>query len=219
MPVRPFSSSVGMKVLIAVTGLALVGFLVMHLAGNLLIFAGPDLFNQYSHALINNPLIIPVELGLLAIFLAHIYKAGRMWLDNRRARPVGYAARQWAGHTSRKSVGSSTMIYTGLVIVGFVVLHLRTFKFGAYYQAAETGYRDLHRLVLEVFSQPLYVVFYVTSMALIGLHLRHGFSSAFQSLGVDRPGLTPRLLQAGIVVAIVIAGGFALIPVYVYFAY
>ncbi len=176
-----FSSSIGTKIAIALTGLGLLGFLVLHLAGNLLIFAGPAAFNEYSEKLIRNPLLIPAELGLLAILLVHVYKAVRMWVGNRRARPTGYYDKRWAGHTSRKSVASSTMILTGLVTFVFVVLHLKTFKYGAHYQVAGSETRDLHRLVVEVFTQPAYMMFYVVCMALIGLHLRHGISSAFQT--------------------------------------
>jgi succinate dehydrogenase / fumarate reductase cytochrome b subunit len=212
-----FSSSVGTKVIIALTGLAMVGFLVLHLAGNLLVLTGPATFNAYSHALISNPLLVPAELGLLAILIAHVYKTVKMFLANRAARPIGYQEKRWAGHTSRKTIASTTMIYTGLVIAAFLALHLKTFKYGAHYVAGAGGVRDLHRLVVEVFSQPVYVAFYVVCMALVGLHLRHGFSSAFQSLGAEHPRCTRRLLLAGTIVAVVIGGGFALIPLAIYF--
>src|SRR5687767_8626720 len=96
---RAFSSSVGTKLLIGLTGLALFFYLILHLAGNALVFAGPEIFNEYSHALISNPLIVPIEIGLAAIFLLHIYKTVRMWIANQQARPVKYGAKAWAGHT------------------------------------------------------------------------------------------------------------------------
>jgi succinate dehydrogenase / fumarate reductase, cytochrome b subunit len=212
------SSSVGTKVLIAVTGLLLFAFLVLHLAGNLLFFLGPETFNAYSHALISNPLVIPMEIGLLAVFLLHIYQTGRMYLANRHARPEGYEVRKWAGHTSRKSVASTTMIITGLLTALFVVIHLWQFKFGAWYTVADTDVRDLYRLMIEVFTNPVWVVLYVAFMVLLLLHLRHGFSSAFQSLGAS-DNLGRRMLQAGLVVALVIGGGFAVIPIIIYFAW
>jgi succinate dehydrogenase / fumarate reductase cytochrome b subunit len=218
MPSRSvFSSSVGTKLLIAVTGLALFFYLVLHLAGNLMVFLGPETFNAYSHKLVSNPLVIPAEIGLLAIFLLHIYKAGRMWVGNQRARPDRYEMKRLAGHTSRKSVASTTMIWTGLVTFVFVLIHLAQFKFGAWYQTADAGIRDLYRLEVEVFQNPVTVALYVVGMILIGLHLRHGIASAFQSLGVDHPRLTSRILTAGAITAIVIAGGFAMIPLWVYF--
>lgn len=207
------STSVGSKYLIAFTGIALVGFLVLHLAGNLLVFASPEAFNAYSESLISNPLIIPAELGLLAIFLLHVFKAVGLFLGARRARPAPYAQKQWAGHTSRKSWASTTMILSGTFLLLFVPFHLKTFKYGPHYEAPG-GERDLFRLVAEVFSSPGYAIFYVVSMVIVGFHLWHGVSSAFQSMGIDRTGLAPKLRRFGWIVAIVIAGGFITIPLY-----
>lgn len=169
--------------------------------------------------LISNPLVVPVEIGLLIIFVLHVYKTIVMWVANRRARPAGYAAKAWAGHTSRKSVGSTTMIYSGLITSAFVVLHVKAFKYGPEYPAMVHGeeVRDLHRLVVEAFSRPVSVAFYVICMVLIGFHLWHGISSAFQSLGADHPRVTPKVLAVSKVLAIVLGGGFALIPLLVFF--
>lgn len=216
--VRAFSSSVGTKLLIGLTGLALFAYLILHLAGNALIFAGPDIFNEYSHRLISNPLIIPIEIGLLLIFLLHIYKTGRMWLQNRDARPARYARKEMAGHTSRKSFASSTMIVSGLIALLFVAVHVKQFKFGAWYQTAgHSEIRDLYRTEMEVFQQPLWVAFYVICTLVVGLHLRHGIASAIQSIGFDHPVYTRRLTLIGILLAVVISGGLALIPVLLYF--
>jgi succinate dehydrogenase / fumarate reductase cytochrome b subunit len=214
-PPRVLSSSIGTKLVIALTGLVLVAFLVGHLAGNLLILVGADTFNHYAETLVTNPFLVPAELGLLAVFLAHVYKTVRMFAANRRARPVPYQVKRPAGPPSRKSFASSTMILSGVVTFVFVVLHLKTFKYGPSY-AAPDGIRDLNRLVLDVFAQPGYVAFYVVCMAIIGSHLRHGVSSAFQSLGLDHPVLTPWVLRAGRIAAVAIGAGFALIPVWVY---
>jgi succinate dehydrogenase / fumarate reductase cytochrome b subunit len=214
---KAFSTSVGTKIVIGLTGLALVGFLILHLVGNLLMLGGADLFNEYSHKLISNPLLIPAEIALLGLFLIHVYKAVRMFAENQRARPTRYYQKKYAGPPSRKSLASSTMIASGLVTFVFVVLHLKTFKYGHDYPAPDTGYRDLYRLVIEVFSSPGYVAFYVFCMLVIGMHLRHGIASAFQSLGIEHPRWTRRLLTGGKVLAVVIAGGFALIPVWVFF--
>lgn len=210
------SSSVGTKVLIALTGLALFGFLIVHLAGNLLLLAGPEAFNSYSHALISNPLIYLAEAGLAAIFLVHVWKAVRNFGHNAAARPARYALKKPAGHTSRKTLSSSTMILSGVTIFVFLVLHLKTFKFGAWYDAAEPGVRDIYRLTIEVFQRPGYVIWYVIAMVLVGMHLRHGITSALQSLGAIPAGMTRRVLTAGAIIAALIAGGFAFIPVWVY---
>jgi succinate dehydrogenase / fumarate reductase, cytochrome b subunit len=212
-----FSSSIGSKYLVAFTGLSLVGFLVVHLAGNLLVYASPEAFNHYSDALIKNPLIIPAELGLVALFLLHAYKAVRVFLGAQAARPVGYVKKARAGHTSRKSLASTTMILSGAFLFLFVPFHLNTFKYGADYESAEPGIRDLYRLTAEIFSHPGYVVFYLVGMAIVGFHLWHGVASAFQSLGVDRPGWGPVLRRIGWTVAIVLAAGFFSIPLYFFF--
>ena len=214
---RAFSSSVGTKLLIGLTGLGLFGYLILHLAGNALIFAGPEIFNEYSHALISNPLILPIEVGLLLIFLVHLYKTVRMWTHNRAARPVSYLRKEYAGHTSRKSVASSTMIASGLITGLFVVVHVKQFRFGTYYQTvSDAAMRDLYRTEIEVFSHPLWVAFYAVCALIVGLHLRHGIASAFQSIGWDHPVYTRRLTLLGIVFAVVIGGGLAMIPVWIY---
>jgi succinate dehydrogenase / fumarate reductase cytochrome b subunit len=212
------ASSIGSKILIAFTGLGLAVFLIGHLAGNLLFLGGPDVFNAYAHRLVSNPLIYPVELGLVGVFFLHVGKTVAAVLRNRAARPTGYAVRRWArtrSSRSRKSMASSTMILTGSITALFVVTHLATFKFGRYY-AGPDGVRDLYRLQLEIFSAPLYVIFYLLAMAVIFFHLWHGLSSAAQSLGITHTRWTPRLLVAGRVLAVLVAGGFFIIPIYTF---
>jgi succinate dehydrogenase / fumarate reductase cytochrome b subunit len=217
---RLFSSSVGTKLLMGATGVALFLYMILHLVGNALIFAGPEVFNEYSHMLISNPLIIPIEIGLLAVFVVHIYKAVRMWTGNSAARPTPYTKKEMAGHTSRKSFASSTMIWSGLFIMLFVVIHVKQFKFGSWYQTvSDQAVRDLHRTEVEVFQNPLWVVVYVLATLLVGLHLRHGIASSFQSLGLDHPVYTRRLTLIGIGFAVLIGVGLAIIPVWVYFRY
>jgi succinate dehydrogenase / fumarate reductase cytochrome b subunit len=214
---RVFTSTVGTKLLIGLTGLALFAYLVLHLVGNALVFLGQDTFNEYSHTLISNPLIGPIEIGLLLVFLLHIYKAVTNWFANQQARPVSYQKKRPAGHTSRKSVASSTMILTGSLAILFILVHVKQFKYGAYYaSAANPAVRDLYRTEVDVFHQPLWVAFYVICTALVALHLRHGISSGFQSIGFDHPIYTRRLVTWGIVGAIVVGGGLAVIPLLVY---
>jgi succinate dehydrogenase / fumarate reductase cytochrome b subunit len=214
---RYFSSSVGTKLLIGITGLLLFLYLVLHLAGNALVFAGPEVFNEYSHRLISNPLIIPIEIGLLAVFVVHIYNAIRNFAANRAARPVAYQRKDLAGHTSRKSLSSSTMIASGLLVLLFVIVHVKQFKFGSYYQTvANDAVRDLYRTELEVFQNPLWVAVYVLGTVLVGLHLRHGIASGFQSIGFDHPLYTRRLTTWSVILAVVIGGGLGLIPILLY---
>jgi len=216
MPSRLFSSSIGSKLLIALTGLGLFFFLIGHLSGNLLFILGPSAFNQYSHTLVSNPLVYVAEAGLIAIFLLHIFKAVGLYAGAKAARPIAYSRTEWAGGPSRKSWSSTTMIFTGIVVLGFVILHLRKFKFGTWYETPE-GIRDLYRLQLEIFSHPGYVAFYMVAMVMIGFHLWHGVPSVAQSLGIDHPKYTPRILWIGRAVAVLIAGGFFILPLYTYF--
>lgn len=216
---QAFSSSIGTKFLIAFTGLFLFGFLIAHLAGNLLFIAGPDAFNHYSHSLVSNPLILVAEAGLVVIFILHVVKTVWMFATNTAARPQRYAARKWAktkNDSSRKSWASTTMILTGTVTLLFVVTHLMTFKFGPYYETTE-GIRDIYRLQLAVFSSPGYVAFYLFCMTVIFFHLWHGISSAVQSFGIDSPHWTPRIIWIARILAITIAAGFAALPIFTFF--
>ena len=213
---RVFTSSVGTKILIGVTGLFLFLYLLIHIAGNALVVLGPAVFNNYAYVMEwKNPLLPVIEIGLLLVFLIHVYKTVRMWLDNRVARPVAYAVKKSAGYTSRKTFASATMIVSGLWLLVFIVIHVKAFKYSPEYEWPAGG-RDLYRQEMETLSNPLMVGFYVLSMIVVGSHLFHGVSSAVQSLGLSHPRWTPRVLTAGKVVAMLIAAGFVAIAVWVY---
>jgi succinate dehydrogenase / fumarate reductase cytochrome b subunit len=221
---RPYlSTSVGSKVVVAATGLLLAGYLLLHLLGNLLAFLGPGVFNGYAHILIRNPLVYPLEIGLLATFLLHASKAAAVWRAGRRARPVPYQrpVRRFLGlgrasPGSRRNHASATMIVSGLVTLLFVVMHLRHLKFGPAYLVPGGDVRDLYRLELDLFASLPVVAFYALCMAVVGAHLWHGFASALASLGVHHPRHAGVLLRAGRVLSVVIAGGFMLVPVLLY---
>ena len=215
--VRVFSSSVGMKLLIGVTGFALFVYLVIHIIGNLMVFFGPAAFNRYAFTLEGNPLIPVIEIGLLLIFLIHVYQTVRMFLENQTARPVRYAKKKYAGRPSRKTLASSTMIVSGLWLLVFIVIHVKAFRYGVEYEWPAGG-RDLYRLEMENFASPFMVAFYLLSMVVVGSHLWHGISSSLQSLGLDHPRWTPRVLTAGKVVAVTIAGGFMVIALWAHFS-
>jgi len=205
------------KLIIGVTGILLFAYLILHIAGNVIVFLGPETFNNYSHALISNPLVVPVEIGLVVVFLIHLVKAIRMTVQNQSARPAKYATKAWAGGASQKSIASSSMILTGLAILIFIPIHVWTFKYGTFYEFG-SGARDLYRTEAENFSSPVTVTLYVVAMVLVGLHLWHGVPSSFQSLGLNGPRFTPMIRKAGKVSAVVIAGGFIVIAVWVYLA-
>jgi succinate dehydrogenase / fumarate reductase cytochrome b subunit len=216
-------SSVGKKLLNGLTGVLLLVFIVGHLAGNLTIFAGKDALNGYAavtHSL--GGLLIAVELGLGAVFLLHAVSAIVVWRDNRRARQARYAVTRSKGAASKQTIASRTMIWTGIVLLVFLVIHLWQFRFGpgeAQGYVADLNGRevwDLHRIVVETFQQPAWVAFYMGVMVLLGFHLRHGFWSAFQSIGALGPRVRPFAFSAGLVFALVIAVGFFVLPLYVY---
>jgi succinate dehydrogenase / fumarate reductase cytochrome b subunit len=217
--VRLLSSSVGTKILIGITGLALFGYLIIHIAGNLVVFFGAAAFNKYAYTLEGNPILPIIELLLLLVFLIHIYKTVRMYLGNQQARPIAYAKKKCAGRPSRKSVASSTMIVSGLWLLAFLVIHVKAFHdgWGTEYEWPAGG-RDLYRQEMETFANPLLVGFYIISMVIVGSHLWHGISSGFQSIGLDQPAWTRFILPAGKVIAVLIAGGFIVIALWAHFA-
>jgi succinate dehydrogenase / fumarate reductase cytochrome b subunit len=220
------ASSVGRKILMSLTGVVLFGFIVGHLVGNLQLLSGDaDIFNRYGHFLVSlGGLLVLVELFLIACLTIHVVTALQIAWGKRKARPQPYASVRSAGGKSRKSLGSSTMVYTGLLVLVFIVIHLRTFKYGP---AEAEGYvstidgvevRDLHRLVVEKFQQIEWVVGYVAAMILLGVHLSHAFWSAFQSLGFYHERYTPVLYLAGRALAVLISLGFLIIPIWIYFS-
>lgn len=207
----------------ALTGLGLFGFICVHLLGNFSFYVGAEAFNLYTYKLASlGPLLYLVEIGLILIFVCHSIFAIAVWRDNQNARSVKYDSTKNAGSPSLKTISSRSMIYTGVLVLIFVIIHVKTFKYGpsiqeGYVFASEAGdIRDLYRLVVEIFRQPLYVIFYVVLMILMGYHLRHGFWSAFQSLGTMHPKYTKAIYSLGIFLAIVIAFGFLFLPVYVF---
>lgn len=210
------SSTVGQKVVIGLTGFALFLYLLIHIAGNLVIFLGPEAFNRYAYVMeYGNPLLPAIEVGLLLIVLIHIYKTVRMFLGNQQARPAKYEMKKPAGAPSRKSFASSTMIVSGLWLLIFLLIHVKAFRFSPEYEWPAGG-RDLYRQELEALASPLVVAFYVLSMAVVGSHLWHGIASAIQSMGFSHPVWTPRILGVAKVFAFLIAAGFMVIAVWVY---
>jgi succinate dehydrogenase / fumarate reductase cytochrome b subunit len=207
---------VGQKVVIGLTGFALFLYLVIHIAGNLIVFLGPAAFNRYAFVMeYGNPLLPAIEVGLLLIVLLHIWKTLAMLFRNQQARPARYEMKKRAGKPSRKTFASSTMILSGLTLLIFMVIHVKAFRFSPEYEWPAGG-RDLYRQELEALANPLVVGFYLFAMAAVGSHLFHGISSSLQSLGVDHPVWTPRILGAAKVIAVLIAGAFMVIAVWAF---
>ena len=213
---RFFSSSVGTKIIIGLSGLFLVLYLLIHVGGNLLVFFGPQVFNNYAYNMeVRNPTLPILEIIILVGFLLHIYKTVTMYLGNKAARPVGYEKKERAGYTSRKSFASSTMIFGGLWLIIFLIIHVKAFRFSPETEWPGGG-RDLYKQEMAVFANPLMTAFYVVSMLVVGSHLWHGASSAIQSLGLTHSRWTPRVLVFGKLLAVLVAGGFIVIAVWAY---
>ncbi len=218
-------SSVGKKLITGITGLFLCTFVIAHLIGNLTLLLGSDAFNHYAHFLENlfhGWAIVVFEVGLVAVILLHVVFT--VWValfDKSRARSVTYRKQANAGGASKKSLSSRTMIVTGPLILLFIVIHVRMFKFGPAEMIPLPGggeMRDLYALVVAAFQSGSVAAYYVAMMALLGLHLWHGTWSAFQSLGWANDRVLPALRAAGIVLAVLLAVGFLFLPIYIYVA-
>jgi succinate dehydrogenase / fumarate reductase, cytochrome b subunit len=238
--ITAFQNSVGRKILTGVTGIGLTLFLITHLSANLTLFAldptslasGDNAFNRYALFLKDlGWLLYIVEFGLLAIFLIHAYLGVAIYLRKRKARPEAYAKYKSRGGPSKQGFSSRTMIITGTILFLFVGMHLKTFKFGpgwneepAYTVMVESNgtevpMRDLSKLTVEIFQSEVYVGVYMAIMLLLGFHLRHGVWSALQSLGANNKALTPFLYSVAGLVGILIALGFFILPIYLYFMF
>lgn len=216
-------SSVGAKHLMAITGIVLSGFVLVHMLGNLLLLAGPDAINAYAAGLRENPALLwGVRVVLLGSVVVHIASAYRLTLLNRAARPVKYVRYR----TIRTHFYARTMAMSGLILLAFIVYHLLHFTLGQVQpesfafleQAAGTyanvdaaGRPDVYSMVVTGFQNPLVSASYVVAMVLLCMHLAHGVSSLFQSLGVNHPKYDTFVRYVGPVYATVIFAGNTLI--------
>ncbi len=180
-------SSLGKKYVMAVTGFLLFGFVIMHMLGNLQFFLGADSLNGYAKFLKSIPeLLWPARIGLLGIVSLHIWTGVSLWVDNRAARPVKYGARK---PPVAASLASRTLIISGVIIFSFIVFHLAHFTLGwvdpKLLNFTDTqGRHNVFQMVLDGFANPFVSIFYLVAMGLLCLHLSHGVSSLFQSLGL-----------------------------------
>jgi succinate dehydrogenase / fumarate reductase cytochrome b subunit len=199
-------TSIGRKAVMAVSGLLLGGFMLVHLAENLLLFKGEAFYNGWVDLLISNPLTPFLEVGLLAVFLAHIITGVWVRVEDFLNAPGGYEARKWQGG---RTVGSATMLYTAAAILAYLVYHMLTFRFVDH----SMGF---FQMVTTSFRQPVFTAIYVAGAAALALHLSHGMQSAFQTLGVSHPKYTPLIKIGGTLVALAMVG-FALISLFYVF--
>jgi succinate dehydrogenase / fumarate reductase, cytochrome b subunit len=214
---RLLNSSIGRKSVMGLTGLLLCGFLVAHLAGNLLLFSGQKAFNHYAHMLHEQEWLPLAEAGLLVLFVAHIYLAFATAKDNTAARSVEYAVKQSKipGKTLNIPAPSNWMFASGAVVLGFLILHLIDLRLGLRPDVTQFGEAEAYRNTIEVLSNPYSRLIYGIGVIFLGFHLSHGFAAAFQSLGLTHPKYTPAIKLFGKIFAIAIAAGFFLIVVFV----
>lgn len=220
--IKMLTSTLGRKLLMSLTGLFLISFLTIHLIGNLAILK-PDgglAFNEYAAFMSTNPLIGTVSYLLYAGFILHIVVAIILYFKNRAARPVAYKVKK-AGDNSTWE--SRSMTFLGLLILAFLFIHLKDFwwqyKYGGGYEFAidANGNRDIYALVVQQFTTTFALVSYLIGLVALFLHLKHGFKSAFQTLGLEHKKYTPAIKAIGVIYSIVVPLGFATLPVYIYF--
>lgn len=205
--IKLLGSSIGKKLMMAMTGLSFCGFLIGHLAGNLSIYGGRDAFNSYAahlHSL--GPLVNLAEIGLLTFALIHVFTGATLFFENLKARPNRYRVNKSAGG---RTIGSATMPYTGAFLLFFVIFHLFNFHF------VDKTHQTIFDIVSKTFANPFYVVFYVLAMIIAGLHVSHGLWSAFQTLGANHPKYMPIIMTASLVFSLIVGIGFGFLPVYI----
>ena len=199
-------SSVGKKILMAVTGLCLIGFLAVHLLGNVMAFAGSEAFNGYAaklHSL--QPYLSVFNLGLAMLGLVHVVVGTILFFENLKARPTRYNLYKNPGG---RTIGSNTMPYTGALILIFVILHLLKFTF------VDKSVTPIYQQMAATFANPGWVFLYVVAMIIVAVHISHGFWSMFQTFGMNHPRYLPLIMKLGLVVTLVFGIGFGILPIY-----
>lgn len=219
-------SSIGKKIFMALTGLFLCTFLAAHLAGNLTLLLPPSIdtmnaFNEYTYFMMHNPFIKILSYVTYAAILLHALDGIILSIQNRKARPLGYAKSK---PNANSHVFARNMGILGLVVLAYIVFHLSAFwwdlKFGSVPEYELFGYQEgiknIYVVVLEYFSQWWAVLLYVIGVAFIGFHLYHGFNSAFQTLGLTNSKYRALVKNLGLVFYLLIPIGFILIPIVVF---
>lgn len=218
---QTLTGSIGKKLLMSLTGLFLILFLVVHLAGNLQLLFNDNgqAFNTYAAGMASNLFIKVVSYGNFFFILVHVIDGIILTRQNRAARNVRYAV---STKDTKSSWASKNMALLGIITLIFILAHLRgfwyEFKFGAIPFVSYDGveYKNVYEIVSEAFSFLPFVVFYVVCMIFLAFHLSHGFASAFQSLGLNHKKYTPAIEKLGLIYSILIPFGFALIPILMY---
>ena len=219
-----FASSIGKKLLMALAGLFLILFLLVHLGINLtlILFEDPRIFNIGAHFMATNLVIKVIEVVLFGAIILHILYGLILQILNWLARPIRYRV----GNYAQTSFFSKFMIWLGGIILIFLVIHLTNFYFKSKFGHVEEitydnirYYADLSPLVIRKFQIPGFVIFYIACFLILGFHLWHGFQSAFQTLGLNHKYYTPIIEKLGMIYTILVVSGFTVIPLVIYFTH
>ena len=210
------NSSIGKKFVMALTGILLMLFLIFHLGGNITLYFGAEAFDTYVHTLDKvKPIVRVIEIILGLIFIFHIFNGVKLWYENKKARLKKYKVNI---SSENSTLFSRTMIYSGSIVFIFLVLHLSTFWYAFNFSGHPvTGSHEYYKIVVDWFQDPVYAGVYVLAMVLLGFHLNHGFQSAFQTFGWNHAKYFPFIKAFGTAYAIIMAIGFASLPVYFFF--
>jgi len=210
---KALSSSVGKKFVMGITGLLLCGFLVAHLAGNLLLYAGPDAYNKYAHTLHSQAaLLLVAEVILYLLFIAHIYLAFHTTTENWSARGQGYAVRKSKLDVAPRTTSwplhpEAWMFISGAIVLFFLIVHVGQFAWEIWLPGPK-GEEPFNKAI-RILNDNVTAAIYLVGVVILGVHLWHGFASAFQSLGITHPRYAGLIKWAGVVFATVIGLGFA----------
>lgn len=218
---QTLTRSIGQKLLMALTGLFLILFITVHLAGNLQLLLGDEgkTFNIYAHKMATNPFIKIISYGNFFFILLHVVYSILLTKKNKSARKIGYKINT---KDSKSTWASKNMGVLGFILFIFILVHLKGFWYEAKYGVIESAnyngelYKNLYLTVLNAYSNIWYVLFYVICMGFLAFHLSHGFSSAFQTLGFNHKKYTPFVNIVGKIFSIIIPALFALIPIWMY---
>ncbi len=216
-----YDSPIGKKIITGFTGLIFTIFVIFHVLGNLLLLTNPKAYNQLAHFLDNlGILLYLVEIILGGTVVFHAIMGILLTINNRKSRSVDYQTIKSVGKPSKQSFSSRTMIITGLILLIFLVSHLLTFKFAQCDLIAIDGIqmRNLSKLVIETFQNPIYTITYSATMIFLGLHLRHGMWSGMQSLGIINQRWSHKVYWITYALSLSIVLGFIAIPITIYFS-
>jgi succinate dehydrogenase / fumarate reductase, cytochrome b subunit len=200
-------STIGLKVIMAVSGLIGIGFVLGHMSGNLLMFKGAGPMHDYAELLRTSmPLLWAVRLVLIGAVLLHIWSAYTLTMRSNAARPTDYAVRK----PQVSTLSAKTMKWGGVLLLAFIVFHLLDLTLGA--ANPNFAHLDPFNNVVYSLKRPLIAVFYIAAMLSLGMHLYHGAWASFRTLGLARPSARPLQRSIAIAVAVIVAGGFIIVP-------